>query len=64
MTQKLIEKKNKKKKKKKRKSIVIEHAENLADKQLNIIKEKNKKELADIIKNELDKDLLIDKMEI
>ena len=49
--------------KKKRKSIVIEHAENLADKQLNIIKEKNKKELADIIKNELDKDLLIDKME-
>ena len=54
---------NKEKDKKKRKSIVIERAEGLADKQVNIIKKKNKKELAAIVKNELDKDLLYDQME-
>ena len=63
---KLINQENEKKndkEKKKRKSIVIERAENLADKQVNIIKEKNKKELADIVNNELNKDLLTDQME-
>ena len=54
--------KEKKPKSNKRKSIVIEHEEKLAGKEIEIMKKKNDLELAGIVKFELDKDLLLDKV--
>jgi hypothetical protein len=50
------------KNKTKRKSVVVEHEEKLAGKEIEIMKKKNDLELAGIVKFELDKDLLIDKV--
>jgi hypothetical protein len=51
-----------KNKKGKRKSVVVEHEEKLAGKEIEIMKKKNDLELAGIVKFELDKDLLLDKV--
>ena len=46
----------------KRKSVVVEHEEKLAGKEIEIMKKKNDLELAGIVKFELDKDLLLEKV--